>query len=157
MIRRAAGHDADFSDRARLFVGNAQRVLADGVMLDVDVAGQRVGKHGRLFVDLFDHEMLKAALFRRLDVPFDVRAFLFKGCAELVEELDGVGAKARHVAVVEEIHVARVFEHGGNVACKKRAVLAFADDQRAVLAHAIKRIGFVDTHDGKRIRPFQHM
>src|SRR5262249_9533465 len=66
--------------------------------------------------DLFEHEMLVAALLRHDGVPKDVGHLALDGPAVEVGQMDPIRRQHRHIAIPEEEHVAGVAQDGRDVA-----------------------------------------
>ena len=91
VVRRATCHDVDFCEAAQLLGGQG-----DVIKHDVPVADTRCNgiTHGfRLLEDLLHHEMLKAALFGRFNIPLDVLDLFFDRLAVCVIELHAVAGE----------------------------------------------------------------
>ena len=104
-----------------------------------------------LLHDLLEHEVLIAALLRRPDLPVHVGDLLLNGLHEGVVALDAVPGQHRRLAVVHVGHLAGVADDGGHVAGQKHAVLAVAQNQRAVLADGDDPIRLVGADDAQGV------
>ena len=147
MVGRAAADDVDAAHRA-------DGVLVQFQLREVDLAvlearRQRVAHGGRLFVDLFHHEMLIAAFFGSLGIPLDGGGLVLDGFLVDVEKLDGVRRQARDLEVVDVVHRAGVLEQRRHVGRDDGAVFAPADDERAVLAHGVDDARLVGKQDAQ--------
>ena len=69
VICGTAGHDMDLCDLLNLLIAHIQFFDDDIIILDTGRNG--IVDRLRLFVDLFQHEMLIAALFRSIGIPVD--------------------------------------------------------------------------------------
>ena len=128
----AAGGDVDAGGAGQFVVVDLHFAEEDVAGVEGDAAERGVADGARLLPDFLEHEVLVAALFRLDRVPLDALEFALDGLAIEVGQLDAVEGEDGHVAVGEEIDVARVVENAGNVGGDE--VLAFAnadDDGRA--------------------------
>ena len=82
MVGRAAGHDAHLADVLDLLPGESD-VVQDDLSLS-DAGGDGLAQGLGLLVDLLHHEVLIAALFRRVNVPLDALGLLLAGGELLV-------------------------------------------------------------------------
>ena len=80
-----------------------------------DAVADRLGDRLGLLVDLLEHEGLVAALLGALVVPVELERLVLDRLSVGANELDAVGRDRDDVAVVGEIHVARLAEEGGGV------------------------------------------
>ena len=113
--------------------------------------GDRLGDGVGLLVDLLEHERLVAALLGGRLVPVDVRDLALQRRAVGREELHARRAQHDDLAVLDELHVARVGEEGGDGGAEELLAVAAADDQRALLAGAHERAGLVGAHRDERV------
>jgi len=106
----------------------------------------------RLLVDLLEHEMFVAAALRHHRAPIDApRLAVDLVAGERLQTHRG-GGELRHLAVLEEDHVAGVAEESGDVAATEHFSLADADDEgrRGLGDH--QAIGCASRNDGDRVR-----
>ena len=96
--------------------------------------------------------MLVAAFFRLDGVPRDAGEVALDGVAVEVGELDAGQREDGHVAVGEEVDVARVVKNAGNVGGDEGLALAYADDDRRAEARGdnLVRLGGGENAQGKR-------
>ena len=115
-------------------------------------------------MNLFHHEMLKAALFGCLGIPLDFGGLLFDFIAIQVIEMRLARSQLCELKVSDIIHIASVFQDCRNIRSYISFTVCNADDHRAVLTrhpdlarivteHQLKSIGTTDTHHrlGNRI------
>ncbi len=115
----------------------AQLLRVDVEAFQIGVAGleaqaraQRVGDRARLLVDLLEHEVRVAALFRLRRVPGDGLRRAGDRVALDVGDLRAGGGDLRDVSFIQKHDFARVLEEGGHVRRQERLALAEAEDQR---------------------------
>ena len=90
-----------------------------------DAAQSGVGDGARLLPDFLEHEVLVAALFSLDGIPLDAGDGALDRVAVKIGEGDAGQGEDGHVAVGEEVDVARMVEDAGDVGGDE--VLAFAD------------------------------
>ena len=151
MPGRAAAQDQDAIDRperggvqmhlfeehpARLRRGSAEHGLAD---------------RPRLLVDFLQHEMRVARLLRHHRIPGDVSRRLGDRPAAEVRKHDACPRHNRDLAIVQEGHVARVFEKRRRVGGHEGFAVAKANDDRRSVPHGNDRVGIVggNQHQGE--------
>ena len=132
VVRRAAGDDIDLADIADLLVSHVQVAQHDAAVLNA--GGGRPADGMGLLVDLFEHEVRVAALFRSVDVPVDVVSLLLHGVHLAVIDADAVCTEDGELAIVEVGDVARVADDRRYVGGDEVLSLAEAEQQRRVLA-----------------------
>ena len=113
--------------------------------------GDRLGDGVGLLVDLLEHERLVAALLGGLLVPVDARDLALDRRAVGLQERRRRRAHDDDLVVLDELHVARVGEEGGDRGGEELLAVAAADDQRALLARADERVGLVGAHRDERV------
>ena len=114
--------------------------------------GDRLGDGVGLLVDLLEHERLVAALLGGLLVPVDVRDLALESAAVgRAGTAPRSGAQHDDLAVLDELHVARVGEEGGDGRAEELLAVAAADDERALLAGADEHVGLVGAHRDERV------
>ena len=96
-----------------------------------------------LFVDLLEHEVLIAALFRGGHLPGDMLYGLLDVFAVAVVEMDAGAVHDQQVTVVEIHHIPGVFQNGGHIGGDVVAVFAETEDQGRVLLDADDGVGIV--------------
>ena len=148
--RRAGGEDEDPVDVLQqrfveLGLGEVDTGAARGAV------GDRLGDGVGLLVDLLEHERLVAALLGGRLVPVDVRDLALQRCAVGLQELHAVGPQHDDLAVLDELHVARVGEERGHGGAEELLAVAAADDERALLAGAHERARLVGAHRDERV------
>ena len=120
--------------RLRIEVDVGQHDVAG---LGRDATAERVGDRARLLVDLLEHEVAVAALLRHdRDPTGSACGSRWTGSPSRVRDLHAVRGHHRHLAVLEDHHVARVGEDRRDVGGDEHLALAESDDHaaRAVLA-----------------------
>ena len=120
----AAGDDVDFLQAADVVVAEVEVLKVHRPLPDPgeDAPAQGLG----LLHDLLEHEVLVAALLRRVDLPVDMGDLLFDGLHQVVVALDAVPGEHRHLPVVHVAHLPGVAQDGGDVAGQEGAPLPVA-------------------------------
>ena len=115
VVRGPAGHDhhpLEGAHRGGIEVHVGQDHAA---RLGGDPSAEGVGDGARLLVDLLEHEVPVAALLGHDRIPQDADGLPVHGVAIDGGDVHPVGGDHRHVAVLEDHHVARMRENGGDV------------------------------------------
>ena len=97
MVRGAAADNPDGRYLPHVLVREARAGNIQDALLQHSV--QRVLDGPGLLVNLLHHEVLEAALLRRLGVPGDLRHFLFHNVAVQVDDLRLFRGDPRHLQV----------------------------------------------------------
>ena len=121
-------------------------------MAVADAVADRLGDALGLLVDLLEHERLVARALGGLVVPVDLEHVVLDRLARRrVGEGDAVGRDRRDLAVVRELHAARLGEERGEVRGEEVLALAEADDHRRLVPHAdeLVRMVVVDEDEGE--------
>ena len=117
-----------------------------------DAVADRLRDGFRLLVDLLQHERLEAGLLGALVVPVEDHEVALDGASvRRAKELGAVARDRDDVAVLREVHLARLAEERGRVRAEERLALADADDERALVAGADEqaRVVAVDRDEGE--------
>jgi hypothetical protein len=153
----AAGNDAhrpetrEFGRRdIHLIQKNASRFLAH-------TPQHGVANRPRLLVNLLEHEVLVAALFRQNRVPQHVRHLPVHGPALKVAQTHAVGLQNRHVAIRQEEHVAGIAENRRHVGRDEVFVVADAYHHRRTVPRRYDLIGIRARDHGQRKHPGQFL
>src|SRR5207302_10751751 len=118
------------------------RLVERSLIVEVDpvpargAIGDRLGDGVGLFVDLLEHERLKAALLGGLLVPVDGLHHPLYWLAVAGRDAHALGAQDYDLAVLEVLHAARLCEEGGHGGGHELLALAASHDPRALLARA---------------------
>ena len=107
-------------------------------------------------MDLLEHKVLKAALFRRLYVPVYMHGFLFMLAAIQIIEGYAVRRHLGDLVFIHQIYVARILQNRRNIRRQYRTVRTLAHDQLAVLTRAVDGIRLILAHDAERIAALDH-
>ena len=149
VVRGAGGEDDDPAQ-------HLQRVVAEEAFeLEPAVAhaiADRLGDGVGLLVDLLQHERLEAGLLGALVVPVELDQLTLDRAAVLgAQEAGTVGRDRDEVAVLGEVHLARLAQKRCRVGGEERLVAADADDERALHAGADEqaRVVAVDRDEGE--------
>ena len=102
-------------------------------------------------MDLLHHEMLVAALFRGLGIPFDGGGLPLHRLPVHVEELDGIRRHAGNFQIVDIVNGAGVLEQRRHIRCDDGAVPGSAHNEGAVLAHRVEGAGLVGKQHAQRV------
>ena len=152
MVGGAAGHNINFLDLADLLLRETEVLKVD---LPLPDAGENAPAQGLgLLHDLLEHEVLIAALLRRVDLPVHVGDLLLNGLHQVVVALDAVLGQHRQLIVVHVPHFPGVLDNGRHVAGQEAASLAIAQNQRTVLTHGDELVRLVGTEDTQRVGAF---
>ena len=149
MIGRAAADDIQTAHILDCFLVQCQLRQVDFTVLQA--RRDRVAHGRRLFIDLLHHEMLIAALFGSLGIPFDGCGLAGDGLLVDVEEFDGVRGQACDLEIVNVVDRAGVLEQCRHIGGDDGTVLTLANDERAVLAHGIDDTGLIGKKHAQRI------
>ena len=87
-------------------------------------------------MDLFEHEVLIAALFRCLGIPCDLKHLLRNRRPEMIRHLDRILADHCHFSVTEDICTTCLGNDGRNIGGDKVLPLTKSNDKRIVLLRA---------------------
>ena len=145
----AAGGDVDAGGAGEFVVVDVHFAEEDFAGVEGDAAEGGVADGARLLPDFLEHEVLVAALFRLDGVPGDAREFALDGLAVEVGELDAGGSEDGHVAVGEEVDVARVVENAGDVGGDEGLAFADADDDGGSAARGDDLVGLGSGEDAE--------
>ena len=151
--RRAAGRDHDLVEAHELRIGHLQLVKHNAVILHTRVERGLDGT--RLLHDLFEHEVLIAALFGSLNIPRDAGNGLFDRLAGAVKDRVAVGTHLGELAVVKIDHIFRVRHKRRHVGGEEVLTRADADDQRTAVAREEHLLRAVGAQNADRIAALQ--
>ena len=146
MISSAAGHNENLVDITQLLARPVQLREADGFRLRIQAAGHRIAHSLRLLINLLQHKMLKAALFRSLCVPVDLEHLLAYRRAVDILHPNVVSRHRRNFAIAHNKGAARMIDNRRNIRSDKILTLAQADNQRIILLRADNLVRLVLTH-----------
>ena len=110
---------------------------------------------GGLLHDLLEHEVLIAALLRRLHAPGHAVNGLLNQLPGAVEDLDGSRREHGDLTIVEINNVFRMRDQSGHIGSKEILPHANAEDQRACLPDGVKRVRRVGAEDPQGVRALQ--
>ena len=153
MIRCSA---CRYDDALRIFplIAEINFVKRDVGILSVffyEAWAKRVRKRFWLLVYLFEHEVRVAAFFRRRDIPVNVVRLFNDFLSVFGEQVYMVFIKNGNFFLVKEIHVARVFKHGGNVARNKVLCLSKPYNERAFLSRGNQPVRVILADNAERV------
>ena len=104
----------------------------------------RLGDGVGLLVDLLQHERLEAGLLGALVVPVELDELALDRAAVVgAQEAGTVGRDRDEVAVLGEVHLARLAQERRRVRGEERLAAADADDERALMPRADEQAGVV--------------
>ena len=137
MIGGAAGYDVQTCGDGQGIQFGQQNFS----MLFVHTPGETVGDDLGLFEDFLEHEVLVTALAGGLHVPLDGLDVLFDGCERSEgQHFPRMIGNSYDFAVLQEDHVTRVGEKGGNVG--RYEMLAYSYTENHGSGHARGKYGF---------------
>ena len=144
MQRGAASCDLDRSEVLEiLFADVLHFVEENAARVERDAALYGFTDGARLLVNLFEHEVLEAALFRLDRIPGDplhLRLYLIAG---EIGDAHSVFAQYRNFAVAEKENIASVFQNRGNIRRDEILAIADADDHRRSQTGRDDRVGII--------------
>src|SRR5581483_9127489 len=151
---RAAGDNFDLFEAAKIGFGDIDLVQEDAAAFETHTAEHGVFDGARLLKDLFEHEMLVAALFGHNGVPQNMRDLAAHRAAVEIGQMHAFGSDDRDIAVVQKDHVARVAENRRNVGSDKEFIVSETDYNRwpGASGDNLVRIGARNHADGKYAR-----
>ena len=149
MVGGTAGHDVDLADIFDVVLVKAEVLEVHPAVLDPGEDGPAQGLG--LLHDLLEHEVLIAALFRRVDLPVNVGDLLFHRLHQVVVALDALPGEHREFPVLHVDDFPGVLDNGGNVGRQELAAVAQAQDQRAVLPGRDDAIRLISADDAQRV------
>ena len=154
MVRSTTRNDVDLVERIQIVRIPCEFVKGDGFFIRRDALAHRIAHRLRLLVNLLEHEVLIAALFRCLGVPCHFEHLLRHRCAKMVCHLDRILADNGYFPIRQNIGAARFGYNGRNIRSDEVLALTESDDERVVLLRADEQIGMSAAHKYKRIRAF---
>ncbi len=137
----AAGGDVDAGGGGQLLVGDLHLAQVHFAGIKRDASQRGVGNGARLLPDFLEHEVLVAALFCLDGVPRNSCDIAVDGVAVEVGEFDAGQGEDGHVAIGQEVDVARVVEHAGDIGGDERLAFANADDHGRTEARGDDLVG----------------
>ena len=149
MVAGAAGHNVEFLKVTDVLGGEVE-VLKEHLAVPNpgrDAPAQGLG----LLHDLLEHEVLIAALLRRVHLPVHLNNFLVHRLHQMVIALDAILGENGQLPILHVAHLAGVAENGGDVAGQEGAALSIAQDEGAVFAYGNQLVGAVVTQDAQSI------
>lgn len=109
----------------------------------------------RLFINFFQHKMVKSALFRRFRRPGNFLYFFEIGrpSALNTETLSFLRPQS---PVIQNINTAGIINHCRNIGCNEILIFAKTYNQRIIFLCTDNRIGIGIMHEYKRIRTIDY-
>ena len=152
---RTAGYDIYLSEPFDLLIGKSHFRKID--LLVFDIFTQRCFHHLRLLVDLFHHEMLKAALFRCFRIPLDLGDLFLDLVTVQVVECHLSGADPGHLQVADIVYFSGMVQDRRYIGSDKAFLFrgtydhgafltGYKDLTRIILKHYLQRIGATHTN-----------
>ncbi len=132
-----------------IFAGCPEIRLADLHLVEKNVssilrhpAQRRIANRARLLVNLFEHEVLEAALLRQNRIPGDMLDLPLYRPAVKIREMHAIGGDHGHISVRQKENVARVMQDRGHIRRHEVFVVAQPDHRRRPVArrHNLVRI-----------------
>ncbi len=150
IVCRAAGGDDDFVDPCQVDI----HIVQD------DFSLFQPGGHGGfhragLLHDFFQHKVVIAALFRRLDVPGNAADFLADWLACAVIDLDALRLQLRKLPVLHVNRIPGMRHQGGDIGGEEVLPHPNPQNQRAGLPHHQHRPRCIGAEDSQGVRPMQ--
>ena len=153
VVRGAAGEDHDPAQLLELVLGMAEPVQDERAV--ADAVADRLGDGLGLLVDLLEHERLVAALLGALVVPVELdRIVLDPGAVDACED-GALGRDRDDVAVVGELHLARLLQERGRVRGEEHLAVADPDHERRLVPRGDEDVGVVVVDDDEGEVPFE--
>ena len=149
VVRGAGGEDDDATQHLEGVVVEEAVELEPAV---THAVADRLGDGVGLLVDLLQHERLEAGLLGALVVPVELDQLALDRAAVVgAHEPGAVRGDRDEVAVLREVHLARLAQEGGRVRGEEGLATADADDERALMARADEqaRVVAVDRDEGE--------
>ncbi len=147
MPRGAAGNDIDPVQGAEKIIFETQVFEENLSLLFPDPSGNRIGNRPRLLMNLLEHEVPVAILFRHDRAPGDgLRRLLDRSPIERGNR-HALRGKDHQLAIFEENHLLGVRQHGRNVGGDEVFALPLADHQGRPLFGGDQFIRFLVTED----------
>ena len=154
MVRRSAGEDHHPPEVLDLRLREADVLELEPV--PPHPLADRVGHGLRLLVDLLEHERLVALLLGVLVVPVDLHeAAVVRGLAVDREEAHAGGRDRDDLAVLDQLHAARLAQERGDRGGQEHLAVAVADDERALQAGADEHPRMRAVRNDEREMPFE--
>ena len=120
-----------------------------------DAVADRLGDGLGLLVDLLEHERLVAALLGALVVPVELDRIVLDLRAVDAGEDRALGRDRDDVAVVGELHLARLLQERGRVRGEEHLALADADHERRLVPRRDEDVGVVVVDDDEGEVPLE--
>ncbi len=113
MIGGTAGHNAELLHLPKLLIAHSQLLNYNSSILKTGTEGitHRFG----LLINLFQHKMLIAALFRRIDIPLNGHGLLLNLLLIDVVEGHGVPRQPDNLLILNVIDASRITQNGRNI------------------------------------------
>ena len=146
----SAGDDVDLRGGAEFGLADLHLVEKNVPRILRDAAQGRVANRARLLVNLLEHEMLEAALFRQDRIPGDVLDLALHRPSVEIGEVHAVGRDHGHIAVGQKENVARVMQNRGHIRRDEVFVVAQPDHRRRPVARRHNLVGIVGRNHRQR-------
>ena len=158
----AAGGDIDLLQSFELGFTDLHLVEKDGAGVLRDAAERGVADGARLLINLFEHEVLEAALLRHDGIPGDALRFALQRIAVEIGNLYAILRDHGQIAIGQEEKIAGVIEKRGHVGGDEVFIFADADHGGRSVAGRDNLVRFVNRdhhqreHAGKFLHRFTH-
>ena len=107
MIGGSACHDIDLTDVFDFFLGKPHIAQIDHTIMQNRI--QRICYSFRLFMDLFDHKMLKSCFFCCFRIPFNDFRLFFHLIAIQIKERNLSFSDTGHLQVTDIVNISCIF------------------------------------------------
>src|SRR6185437_10951727 len=136
-----ARHDLYLLKFTKIGLGDADFIQKNAATFESDTAEHRVLNGSGLLKDLFEHEVLIAALFPPARGPQNVGDLTRNRLAVEVCQVDAIGRQHRYVAIVQKEHVARVAQNRRHIRGYEELVVTQADYHGRPLTRRYNLVG----------------
>ena len=150
MPRGSASRDLDRRERSKFVLRDVHFFEIHLAGIERDSALHRITNGPWLLVNLFEHEVLEAALLCHDRVPGDPLLLRLDQIAVKIGYANTVFRKHRELFITEEKDVACVGQDRGDVRRDKELAVAKTDDYRRPFTYRHDRVRLIDRYDRHR-------
>ncbi|MNR00777.1 hypothetical protein D3C85_1165610 [compost metagenome] len=143
MVSRSAGYDVDvlnLFDTLFRQIQVLQHYLTAGL---VNTSTDCITVSFRLFMDFFQHEMIKSVLFCCNSIPIDMNHFPRNKVPLNSHQFDRIFCQNGHFTIVKDIYVSCIFENSGNIRTDKVLPFSKSDNKRASLTYSYQFVRLI--------------
>ena len=145
VVGGAAGEDDDPAQLLELLLGVTEPLEHERAV--ANAVADRLGDGLGLLVDLLEHERLVAALLGAFVVPVELDRIVLDPGAVDAREDRAFGRDRDDVAVVGELHLARLLQEGGRVRGEEHLAAADPDHERRLVPRGDEHVGVIVMDD----------